>query len=94
MTEDGIRESDKQIANEKQRIQSTVVSLSGQPSALETAISRLSDEFREAILLRHRDNLTFAEIGLRLRTTEDAARQIWARAVQCLQQELPHESTD
>jgi len=52
------------------------------------ALSRLSDESRQAILLRHRENLTFAEIGARVGKSEEAARKIWSRAVKQLQQEL------
>lgn len=57
-------------------------------SLLERALLRLSDEYREAILLRHRENLSFVEIGNRLRKSEDAARKTWTRAVKQLQQEL------
>ena len=55
---------------------------------VEEAVGRLSDEDRETIHLRHRDNLTFAEIGVRQQKSEDAARNGWIRAVQQLRQEL------
>jgi len=55
---------------------------------LQAALSRLSDEYRQAILLRHRENLTFSEIGSRFGKSEEAARKIWTRAIKQLQQEL------
>lgn len=60
---------------------------------VESAVSKLSDEYRESILLRHRDNLTFAEIGKRMGKSEDAARKMWARAVKLLQKELQHDES-
>ena len=53
-------------------------------NVLETALSRLSDAHREAVLLRHRENLSFAEIGSRMQKSEDAARKIWTRAIEQL----------
>lgn len=55
---------------------------------LETAIAQLSDRHREAVELRHRDNLSFVEMGDRLGLTEDAARKLWARAIHKLQKLL------
>lgn len=55
---------------------------------LNGALLRLPDYFREVILLRHRENLSFVEIGRLLNKGEDAVRKTWARAIQRLQEEL------
>jgi RNA polymerase sigma-70 factor (ECF subfamily) len=55
---------------------------------LHAALGNLPDETRQAILLRHRENKTFAEIGAALNKSEEAARKIWARGIEKLQKEL------
>lgn len=55
---------------------------------LDTALAELADAPRRIILLRHRENLTFAEIGARIGKSEEAARKLWFRAVSKLQQNL------
>jgi RNA polymerase sigma-70 factor (ECF subfamily) len=55
---------------------------------LEVAMTRLPDHYREIILLRHRDHMSFAEIGCRMNRTEDAAQKLWGRAVEELRKEV------
>jgi RNA polymerase sigma-70 factor (ECF subfamily) len=55
---------------------------------LETALASLPEDARHVILLRHRDDQSFAEIGAALQKSEEAARKIWVRAVATLQQAL------
>lgn len=57
--------------------------------ALERALVRLPVEMKAAIILRNREHLSFAEIGIQLERSADAARKLWARAIERLQQELP-----
>jgi RNA polymerase sigma-70 factor (ECF subfamily) len=52
------------------------------------AIHRLPDHYRDAILLRHRDGMSYAEIGEKLGRTPEAVRKLWARAVELLQELL------
>jgi RNA polymerase sigma-70 factor, ECF subfamily len=52
----------------------------------------LPDESRTVILLRHRDDRTFAQIGAAIEKSEEAARKIWVRAVEKLQQALERSS--
>jgi RNA polymerase sigma-70 factor, ECF subfamily len=59
----------------------------------QSALSRLPEELRQVIELRHRENLSFAEIGFRLATSEDTVRRTWARAVAWLQSELAHQES-
>lgn len=55
---------------------------------LDKAIARLPDDYRHVIVLRHRDKLSFAQIGERTQKSADAARMLWTRAVKRLQSEL------
>jgi RNA polymerase sigma-70 factor (ECF subfamily) len=58
-----------------------------QAEALRRALERLPEEYRLALLLRHQEELSFEEIGKRLGRTANAARKLWARAVERLQHE-------
>lgn len=55
---------------------------------VEQAISRLPNNMKDVISLRNRDRLTFAEIGGRMGCSPDAARKLWARAIERLHEEL------
>lgn len=61
--------------------------------ALEDAMLQLSDEHREALLLRHKSGLSFEQIGTRLGRSTDAARKLWSRAVERLKEVLKRQST-
>jgi RNA polymerase sigma-70 factor (ECF subfamily) len=56
--------------------------------ALERVLSQLPDDYREVLLLRYREGLSFEAIGQRLGRTENGARKLWARAVERVQREL------
>lgn len=49
--------------------------------ALAEAISRLPDDYRQVISLRYWEQLTFVEIGHRMRRSTDAAEKLWLRAI-------------
>ena len=55
---------------------------------LQAAIGRLPDDYRQVIALRYQEGLAFEEVGRRLGRSTDAARMLWARAVDRLKQEL------
>lgn len=55
---------------------------------VEQALARLLPEFRQAIVLRHQQALTFAELGIVLGRSENAARKLWVRAIKQLRQAL------
>jgi RNA polymerase sigma-70 factor (ECF subfamily) len=59
-----------------------------QAEAVHRALRRLPEEYRQVIVLRLQDDLPFEEIGQALGRTANAARKLWARAVERLQQEL------
>jgi RNA polymerase sigma-70 factor (ECF subfamily) len=59
-----------------------------QSEALRQALERLPEDYRTALTLRYQEDLPFEEIGQRLGRSANAARKLWLRAVQRLQQEL------
>jgi RNA polymerase sigma-70 factor (ECF subfamily) len=58
-----------------------------QALALRKAMDRLPEDYRQVLLWRQQDELTFEEIGRRLDRSADAVRKLWARAVARLQKE-------
>jgi RNA polymerase sigma-70 factor (ECF subfamily) len=75
-------------------IDTTAPSASGQAQAheqvqaLEQALGRLPEEYRQVITLRHKEYLSFQEIGCRMERSANAARTLWMRAIDRLRQEL------
>jgi RNA polymerase sigma-70 factor (ECF subfamily) len=52
------------------------------------ALERLPEDYRRVMLLRYQKELTFEEIGREMRRSADAARMLWARALERLKHEL------
>lgn len=48
---------------------------------LADALERLPDDYREVIILRHLEGLTFAEISRRMGRSVDSVKNLWARAL-------------
>jgi RNA polymerase sigma-70 factor (ECF subfamily) len=61
-----------------------------QLEALQRGLERLPADYRAVLLLRHKENRSFEEIGVHLQRSADAARKLWVRAIAFLQQELSH----
>lgn len=55
---------------------------------LEAALGRVPDRDRQVLLWRHRDQLTFEEMGRRLAISTVGARNAWLRALRRLRDEL------
>jgi RNA polymerase sigma-70 factor (ECF subfamily) len=55
---------------------------------LQRALQRLPAQMQSAIVLRNREHLSFSEIGVQLHRSPEAARKLWARAIERLQHEL------
>lgn len=55
---------------------------------LEQALARLPEESQKVLLLRHRDNFSFAELAQAFSLSETGARKLWTRAVRALRLEL------
>jgi RNA polymerase sigma-70 factor (ECF subfamily) len=59
-----------------------------QDQVLQAALRRLPDDYRQVISLRYQEQLPFEEIGRLLQRSPEAARKLWARAVERLHEEL------
>jgi RNA polymerase sigma-70 factor (ECF subfamily) len=62
----------------------SALTLEAETSRLEAAIEELAEDHREVILLRHFEELSWAEVGQRLGRSEEAARKLFARAMAAL----------
>ena len=56
--------------------------------SLQLAIQKLPGHYQDVIQWRNYDRASFEEIGERLERSAEAARKLWVRAVELLQQEL------
>jgi RNA polymerase sigma-70 factor (ECF subfamily) len=56
--------------------------------ALQQALTRLPDDYRRVILLRHQEERSLEEIGQIMQRSAEAVRKLWARAVERLQEEI------
>ncbi len=56
--------------------------------ALHHAIERLPEEYRRIIQLRYQDGRSFEEIAIMLGRSANAARKLWVRAIDRLQEDL------
>jgi RNA polymerase sigma-70 factor (ECF subfamily) len=56
-------------------------------AALQQVIDTLPEDYRCVLQLRHQEDQSFEEIGRRMNRSANAARKLWARAVERLQQE-------
>jgi RNA polymerase sigma-70 factor (ECF subfamily) len=82
------QEADSQLTNLRQLSPSGEAMSREEQALLAAAIERLPESYRQAIQMRHQENLPFAEIGQRLGRSDEAARKLWARAVVRLKEEL------
>lgn len=48
---------------------------------LADALGRLPEDYREAVILRHLEGLSFPEVALRMGRTVDSVKKLWARAL-------------
>jgi RNA polymerase sigma-70 factor (ECF subfamily) len=58
-----------------------------QAVALQRALARLPDDYRQVIMLRYEQQHAFEEIGRRMNRSPEAVRKLWARAMERLRQE-------
>jgi len=55
---------------------------------LEQAMEKLPDHYLQVVLLRHRENLSFEDIGQAIGRSAEAARKLWERAIAHLRNNL------
>jgi RNA polymerase sigma-70 factor (ECF subfamily) len=58
-----------------------------QAEALQRALARLPEDYRRVVVLRYREARSFEEIGTLMNRSADAARKLWARAMEQLREE-------
>jgi RNA polymerase sigma-70 factor (ECF subfamily) len=58
-----------------------------QAAALQQALGRLPEDYRQIIGLRYQEQHSFEEIGRLMNRSPDAARKLWARAMERFRQE-------
>jgi RNA polymerase sigma-70 factor (ECF subfamily) len=63
-----------------------------QAGAIQRALERLPDEYRQVILFRYQSELPFEEIGRRMGRSANTVEKLWLRAVERLRQELERPS--
>jgi RNA polymerase sigma-70 factor (ECF subfamily) len=56
--------------------------------AIEEALIRLPEHYRQVVQLHHDEGLTFEVIGIRMGISAEAVRKLWGRALVCLKQAL------
>ena len=56
--------------------------------SIEDALARLANDHRNVIILRNREQLSFEQIAELMGRSTEAARKLWGRAIEHLQQEL------
>jgi RNA polymerase sigma-70 factor (ECF subfamily) len=52
------------------------------------ALNRLPDDYREVLVLRHLEGLSFADVSTQMGRTEDSVKNLWARALAKLRRVL------
>jgi len=57
-------------------------------AALDAAMARLPEDYRRVLALRYHEGRSFDEIAQRIGRSANAARKLWARAVERLEREL------
>ena len=67
---------------------STQAMANEQVVALIKLLNRLPEDYRQAIVLRHQQHLSFTEIGAALGRSAEAARKLWARAIEAMQEHM------
>jgi RNA polymerase sigma-70 factor (ECF subfamily) len=55
---------------------------------LAAALARLPDDYREVLVLRHLEGLTFPEVAARMQRSLDSVEKLWMRALARLRQHL------
>ena len=67
---------------------SSMIAATERDAALQEALARLPDPYRQVVQWRNYDRLTFEAIGERLGRSAAAARKLWVRAIEELQRGL------
>jgi len=87
------RQADREVPSQDQpdagqETPSSVVGNAEMATVVRQAMERLPEHYRQVMIWREWDELSFAEIARRLERSEDAARMLWWRALERLNQEI------
>jgi len=74
---------------DKQESPSNEASRREQALLLADALERLPEDYREVIILRQLEGLSFAEVAGRMSRSVDSVQKLWVRALDRLRRELP-----
>jgi RNA polymerase sigma-70 factor (ECF subfamily) len=55
---------------------------------LADALARLPADYREVIIVRHLEGLTFPEVARRMERSQDSVEKLWLRALACLRKTM------
>ncbi len=55
---------------------------------LANALSRLNEDYREVLILRHLEGLSFPEVSQRMQRSLDAVKKLWTRALKQLRETM------
>jgi RNA polymerase sigma-70 factor, ECF subfamily len=95
-----IRSVDREVAENPTRLEDKADTPSAQAIAaeqqvaLDRAMARLPEDYRQVVVLRNWERRSFKEIGAVLGRSGEAARKLWARAIEKLQQILENPSDE
>ena len=64
------------------------VSKREQAVLLAQALEKLPEDYREVIILRHLEALTFPQVAERMNRSEDSVQKLWVRALARMRQRL------
>ena len=67
---------------------SSILAREERMQALMSALGKLPEDYRQVILWRQVENLSFEEMAARLGRSVEAVRKLWSRALQSLEKEL------
>lgn len=79
---------DGQFATASQSTPSQHASRREQAVLLAEALSQLSEDYREVIILRHLEGLTFPDVAGRMNRSEDSVQKLWVRSLAALRRSL------
>jgi RNA polymerase sigma-70 factor, ECF subfamily len=57
-------------------------------ASVREALARLPEDYRRVLLLRYQEEKSFEEIGVAMQRSANAARKLWLRALERIEQEL------
>lgn len=89
---DGVGESSEHLSAYLASAMNTPSQIASQDEAavlLSEALARLPPDYREVLILRNLEELTFPEVAERMGKTVDSVKKLWVRGLAQLRQQMP-----